>query len=194
MTTSWPSISKIVLAEVDIIVYPTINYFYFPPFTEYPGSTTVGFEAAKHYLRDLILSIAHNGPRKFYILNTGISTVKPIGEVASDLKEKNLVVEFTDLRKFEKDIHLEQAGGTHADEGETSLMLYIAPQIVHQERAVRDFNPDAGDLSPTKKAKHTYSPTGAWGDPTLATIEKGKKIEAAYFRGILADIKNLRAR
>ena len=35
----------------------------------------------------------------------------------------------------------EQPGGTHADEIETSMMLYMAPEHVDMSKAVRDFTP-----------------------------------------------------
>ena len=86
-----------------------------------------------------------------------------------------------------------QAGGTHADEIETSMMLYIAPITVRMSRAVKDLGPDRpGPLTRNPKATdRTYSPTGAWGDPTLATKEKGQILVEATVKAILDDIGDL---
>ena len=55
------------------------------------------------------------------------------------------------------------------------MMLYIAPESVRMNQAAGDLSPDKrGPLTRDPHGKGTYSPTGAWGDPTLATREKGR--------------------
>jgi creatinine amidohydrolase len=72
-------------------------------------------------------------------------------------------------------------------------MLYIAPEVVHMEKAKRDLNPNQpGGLTRDPKGKGTYSPTGAWGDPTLATREEGQAIVESTLKRILAEIEDLR--
>jgi creatinine amidohydrolase len=39
--------------------------------------------------------------------------------------------------------------------------------------------------------KGTYSPTGTWGDPTLATRAKGQRIMDALVGGVLREIEQL---
>ncbi len=48
-------------------------------------------------------------------------------------------------------------------------------------------------LTRVKDSPNTYSPTGVWGDATLATSEKGKAFVGAVLDGMLADIQALRA-
>jgi creatinine amidohydrolase len=86
-----------------------------------------------------------------------------------------------------------QPGGTHADEIETSMMLYIAPDTVDMSRAARDFHPGEGRFTRQPGAPGIYSPTGVYGDATLATREKGERVVEAMGRAILADIERLRA-
>jgi creatinine amidohydrolase/Fe(II)-dependent formamide hydrolase-like protein len=38
----------------------------------------------------------------------------------------------------------------------------------------------------------TYSPSGVWGDATLATVEKGKIVTEAWVEIVLKDIEALR--
>jgi creatinine amidohydrolase len=73
------------------------------------------------------------------------------------------------------------------------MMLYIAPNTVRMSRAVKDLNPDRrGPLTRNPRATEgTYSPTGAWGDPTLATKEKGQILVEATVKAILGDIEDL---
>jgi creatinine amidohydrolase len=181
-------------APQNTVVAPTINYSYYPAFLEYPGSTSLSMDTARAMIIDIIHSLAHYGPRRFYILNTGISTLRPLSQAATDLSRDGIVLHYTDLTRddpVEKKVR--QSGGTHADEIETSIMLYIAPETVRMKKAVRDLNPNQpGGLTRDPQGKGTYSPTGAWGDPTLATREKGQALVESLVTTILKDIDDLR--
>jgi creatinine amidohydrolase len=178
----------------NVIVAPTINYSYYPAFLEYPGSTSLSADTARAMFTDIIHSLAHYGPRRFYILNTGISTLRPLAQAAADLAKDGILLRYTDLTKEDPvETKLRQSGGTHADEIETSMMLYIAPQSVQMKKAARDLNPNQpGGLTRDPKGKGTYSPTGAWGDPTMATREKGQAVVESLVATILKDIDDLR--
>ena len=182
------------LASSHVIVAPTINYNFYPAFVEYPGSTTLRYETARDMVVDIVRSIAHYGPRKFYILNTGISTRRPLAEAEKILATEQIEMRFTDLAKFEDlEKKVRTSGGTHADEIETSMMLYIAPKTVNMKKAVRDLNADkSGPLTRDANGPGVYSPTGAWGDPTLATRAKGKIVVEGMVTAILKEIDDLR--
>ena len=181
-------------APQNVVVAPTINYSFYPAFLEYPGSTSLSMDTARAMITDIVHSLAHYGPRHFYILNTGISTLRPLAQAATELAKDGIVLRYTDLTKddpVEKKIR--QSGGTHADEIETSMMLYIAPDSVRMKKAARDLNPNQpGGLTRDPQGKGTYSPTGAWGDPTLATREKGQAVVESLVAAILKDIEELR--
>jgi creatinine amidohydrolase len=181
-------------APPNVIVAPTINYSFYPAFLEYAGSTSLSMDTARAMIADIIRSLARYGPHRFYILNTGISTLKPLAQAAADLASDGILLRYTDLTRedpVEKKLRL--SGGTHADEIETSMMLYIAPQSVQMKKAARDLNPNQpGGLTRDPKGKGTYSPTGAWGDPTLASREKGQAVVESLVTTILKDIDDLR--
>lgn len=88
---------------------------------------------------------------------------------------------------------LKQDGGTHADENETSMMLYIAPEIVDMSKAVKDLDlrPGRRGLTRDPRGPGTFSPTGIYGDPTLATREKGRIIVEATVREIVRQVREL---
>jgi creatinine amidohydrolase len=181
-------------ASQNVVVAPTINYSFYPAFLEYPGSTSLSMDTARAMIAEIIHSLAHYGPRRFYILNTGISTLRPLAQATTDLAKDNIVLRYTDLTKddpVEKKVR--QSGGTHADEIETSMMLYIAPESVRMNKAARDLSPNQpGGLTRDPHGKGTYSPTGVWGDPTLATREKGQAVVESLVTTILKDIEDLR--
>jgi len=181
-------------ALANVVVAPIINYSYYPAFLEYPGSTSLSLDTARSMIEDIVHSLARHGPRRFYILNTGISTMKPLALASADLAKDGILLRYTDLTKEDPiEKKLRQSGGSHADEIETSIMLYIAPQSVQMKKAARDLNPNQpGGLTRDPKGKGTYSPTGAWGDPTLATREKGQAVVESLITTILKDIDDLR--
>jgi creatinine amidohydrolase len=186
-----------VLRQSKVIVAPTLNYHFYPAFVEYPGSTTLRLETARDMVVDICRTLARFGPRRFYILNTGISTLRALKPTADLLAAEGILLRYTDLRMtepVEKQIKQEE-GGTHADEIETSMMLYMAPTTVDMKKAVKDYHPEngRGGLTRNPNGAGVYSPTGIWGDPTLATLAKGRKITEALVSGILQEIEELRS-
>jgi creatinine amidohydrolase len=186
------------LADADVVILPTVGYHYYPAFTEYPGSTTLRLETARDLIVDIVRSIARHGPKRFYVLNTGVSTKRALIPAAEQLAAEGVLLRFTDLLAAVGPVEAEiaeQPGGTHADEIETSMLLYIAPERVDMRAAVLDYHPrgEHGWLSRDPNGKGTYSKTGIWGDPTLATRAKGERVVEAMVAAMLADIEALRA-
>lgn len=179
--------------QANVVVAPTINYSFYPAFLEYPGSTSVSLDTARAMITDIVRSLAHYGPRRFYILNTGISTLRPLAQAAEELARDGVILRYTDFTKEDPvEKKLRQSGGTHADEIETAMMLCIAPESVRMKKALRDLNPNqAGGLTRDPQGHGTYSPTGAWGDPTLATREEGQAVVESNVATILKDLTDL---
>ena len=188
-------LKKRVLDAADVVVAPTINYNYYPAFIHYPGSTSLSAETGRDVVVQIVKTLAAYGPRRFYIINTGVSTVIPLQQAQEQLAKDSLTMRFTNLGVVLRDVEKEvakQEGGTHADEVETSMMLYIAPESVDMSKAVKDYHPNGGrPLVRDSTMKGTYSPTGTWGDPTLATRAKGQRIMEALVTGVLRDIEQL---
>jgi creatinine amidohydrolase len=187
-----------VLEASSVIVAPTVNYHFYPSFVEYPGSTHLRFETARDLIVDIVRSLSNHGPKRFYVLNTGVSTVGPLKAAQDILEREGIRFSFTDIIAIsaEADRQVsEQVRGTHADEMETSAMLYMYPDRVDMTKAVRDDSErGTGGLGRTPGTSKTYSPSGVWGDATLATREKGRVAVEATVSGILREIEELRAR
>jgi len=184
------------LAErTPVVVAPIVGLSYYPAFVEYPGSIGLRLETARDVLVDVVRSLARHGPRRFYALNTGVSTVRALEPAAELLAADGILLHFTNLGRalgpIEKQL-AQQEGGTHADEIETSMMLYLAPETVDMTRAVKDYRPGSGPLTRDPHGPGVYSPTGTWGDPTLATRAKGERIVHALIDALVADVEVLR--
>ncbi len=188
-----------VMAGTPVVAYPTINYSFYPAFAEYPGSTGLRVGTARDMIVDIVRSIARHGPRRFYILNTGVSTLRPLAQARDSLAADGIVMTFTDILTVGEDAAkrvMKQQGGTHADELETSVMLYMHPEVVHMKKAPRDYHPGKGpltrDSAVAAREDKTWSRTGTFGDATLATREKGRAIVEAQVRDMLAEVERLR--
>jgi creatinine amidohydrolase len=190
-------LKKRVLERSRVVVAPTVNYSYYPAFVEYPGSTTLTLETAREVIVEICESFARHGPKRFYVLNTGVSTVRALAPAAEKLAAEGILMRFTDLiatmSPIEKQV-ARQEGGTHADEIETSMILYMDPSAADMSKAVKDYHPSGqGGLTRDPKGAGTYSPTGTWGDPTLATREKGKIVTEALVDAVAKQIEDLRS-
>src|SRR5262245_5451830 len=74
-----------VLEKARVVVAPVVNYHFYPAFAEYPGSTSLRLDTARDLIVDICKSLACFGPRRFYALNTGVSTVRALKPAAEQL-------------------------------------------------------------------------------------------------------------
>jgi creatinine amidohydrolase len=187
------------LAEkIDALIWPTLTYGAYPAFIAYAGSTSLSDATFQRVVTEIADALLGFGARRVLILDTGLSTLKPVEaaiHAASRPSRLRHVKVFAGPR-FTATVRQvqEQPYGSHADEIETSLMLAIAPELVDMSRAAASpFSPNGpstGPLSPDDPKSPNYSPSGSFGDPTLASAEKGRKVLAA----ILEDLWEMAAR
>jgi creatinine amidohydrolase len=186
-------LARRVLEARPVALLPTLNYGFYPAFLDYPGSTSLSLETHRDVVVQIVRSVARHGPRRFYVLNTGVSTVRPLKAAAEVLAAEGILLRFTDILaagRAAEDALREQPEGTHADEIETSMVLYLRPATVHMDKAVRDGIPRRpGPLvrDPARGDGHV-SPSGVYGDATLATWRKGEAVVQAQVAAILKDV------
>ncbi len=177
--------------RLPIVVAPTIAYHFYPAFRAYPGSTHLRLETARDLVVDICRSLAPYGPHRFYVLNYGVSTLRALAPAAELLAADGILLRYTDLGDILRPIAaplLAQPEGTHADECETSLMLAIAPERVNMALAARDIGAVGSPLSRDPGTPGRYSPTGIYGDATLATLATGAAILPAFLDALAAEI------
>ncbi len=188
-------LTRRVVERAPVLAMPPLTYGYYPAFVDYPGSVCLSLETSRDLVIEVCTSLAKHGARRFYALNTGLSTCRALEPARVTLEEDGLLLEYTRLTEALGPIEervAEQEGGTHADEIETSMMLYIRPDVVRMERARKDYAAAPGRRRLTRDpqaADGVYSPTGAWGDPTLATVEKGRIVVEALVDHLVAVIE-----
>jgi len=189
-------LTKEVMARTAVVVAPPIAYSFYPAFVEYPGATSLRLETARDMIVDICRGLARFGPRKFYVLNTGVSTIRALTPALEELGRDGIQMRFTDILHASADVEKQiakQPEGSHADEIETSLMLFIAPQSVDMSKASKDFPKGSGPLQWRDSKAPRYSASGIYGDATLATRDKGEKLARAMVDFIVGEVESLRS-
>jgi creatinine amidohydrolase len=175
--------------EMPVVAAPPILHGWFPAFRSFPGTEIPDADLFARYAFEVARSLVSHGAKRIVFLNTGISraTGLPLSiaarEVRVELATPALVVSWDDLETPEIDALQEQRAGGHGGEIETSIHLFLQPDLVDMDRAVTDY----GDERPKEypgyepglfsrdRGDPEYSETGLFGDPKLATAEKGRR-------------------
>ena len=173
----------------DVLVAPPILHGWFPAFRDFPGTEVSDPNVFQAYVQEVAKSLARQGAQRIVFLNTGISkaTGLPISIAAREVRVETgvptLVVSWDDLDTEEGEALQEQLMGGHGDEIETSINLYLQPELVDMDLAVTDYGErqakDYGGYQPGRLTRDEndplYSASGIFGDATLATPEKGRQ-------------------
>ena len=174
--------------RIDALIWPTLTYGHYPAFTAYAGSLSLSAPAFEAMVREIATGVLAQGCRALFVLDTGLSTIAPVARALAGLDRA------LHLRIHEGERYCDtarrlaaQSHGSHADELETSLMLALAPDLVDMTRA--EASPPAtsvtpGPLTHSDVTSPNYSRSGSYGDPTLATREKGEILLAAMIDDI----------
>jgi len=81
------ALADLVALQRNVIITPIVNYGFYPAFLKYPGSTSTTFATATDMVVQVIRSLAAYGPKKFYIINIGVSTTPPLLAAAKRLAD-----------------------------------------------------------------------------------------------------------
>jgi creatinine amidohydrolase len=182
-----------VCRRLPVVVAPLINASFYPAFVEYPGSISLRVQTACDFLVDTCRSLAAFGVAKFYVLNTGVSTERPLAMARTELESDNVrltYLKFAEAFSASDSNPFKQQYGSHADEHETSLMLHIAPDVVDMNKAVDDGAEGEGRLS-RRRGKGIWSASGVYGQATLASAEKGELVADALVETAIREIQLL---
>jgi creatinine amidohydrolase len=191
-------LARRVAERCPVLLLPALPFGFYPAFVTYPGSVSLGFETFRDTVCDICRCFAAHGTERFYALNTGISTARPLDAACEVLAAEGISLRYTDfaaaMAKGRAEVETQECG-THADEIETSMMLYIAPETVRMELARADGTVDrgGGGLSRDPEGQGIFSPTGVYGDPTRATREKGERVVESVVAYLIDEVERYAA-
>src|SRR6187402_2988704 len=76
------ALAQRLIERLPVVAAPVVGFGYYPAFTAFAGSQHLTADTFKAMMRELIASFTAHGVRRIALLNTGVSTEKPIDEVA----------------------------------------------------------------------------------------------------------------
>lgn len=185
--------------RVDGVVLPTIPFGYSWVWQDLPGTVTVGHATLEAYLRDVIDSVERAGYGMLVIVDGHESNVTTMKYVVRDHAARS---RFPVARLFYPRLGAALAetmasdtwfGMIHACEFETSLMLEAQPDLVDMTRAVREYPAYSETYTYGAEQLGTLSESGVFGDPTLATREKGRVLFDRFVDEAAAIVDALRS-
>lgn len=179
--------------EEKVLILPMIQVACSEHHLDFAGSLSVTHETLLGQLKGIANSVVHHGFKNLILLNSHGGN-QAIGQSFFEIfgyrnPEVNLVfatwwkLAIEELKKINES---GRGGAGHAGEFETSLMLQIAPHLVHLDDIKPKENQPTfdwaeGDMIYGANASYfrtmkEMTPGGVYGDPSFASKEKGEKI------------------
>jgi creatinine amidohydrolase len=200
-------IARRVAEKTGVLVAPPMPFGNSVHHMRFPGSITLTFQTLANVYKEVCKSLLHHGFEKIVIMNAHGGNTGAISQALREVKEETgktvySLMAFPSARGFgaESVKILEQEGGGHACEMETSVALHLGQRVL-MEKAEK-WKPPASQTEFDRKYRrkfatarefHEITEIGSLGDPTLATEEKGKKMVEAVVDDIAAFINDLKA-
>ena len=183
--------------KTGMLVMPPVNYGQVWSAKGFPGTMSLPASTLKLILRDIICSLEAQNVRNIVLMSGHNGNMPVLKDLARELMDefgwRNIwyfpMAMSKDVAKYIKTpVPMNTA---HAGEIETAMMLYLRPELVHMERATKEF--------PQAPAEYAYRPmhwrefmeTGSFGDGGAATLELGKALVDSAVDTTAALIHNL---
>ncbi|UCF20596.1 MAG: creatininase family protein [Gemmatimonadota bacterium] len=174
-------------AEFGVLVAPTLAYGVNVETEEaYSGTASLRRKTLHRALNDLLASWEGHGFDEFILITAhfhdphldAVTTV-----VTEHARARVVDIQSVDIRDYLD----QQSGPEHAGEAETSVMLYLRPDLVRADR-IQDYLLDPQQMGRYLRGRMPKPPAGcegAIGHPSSGTAKKGEKI----YRHVLARIR-----
>ena len=187
--------------EGPVVVAPTVWCGLSEHHMALGGTFTLSFDTFFSLLADLCRSLVRHGFRRMVLLNghggnrAALRVV--VDELSQELDATIVTTTYWEAAAEEYRAILERQDGVqHACEAETSMVMALAPEMVDRERlAEARADVPAAVAEVMAAGLHRWrsfaerTPSGAIGDPTAASAEKGERLldaAAAALAGLLA--------
>lgn len=195
--------------DVAVWVLPPLSYGKSNEHSSFPGTISLSTATVHAILHDIAHSVAAAGFRRLAFMNGHGGNTALLETAARDICEQTGLFCFCLQPALYVDPPFaispeERRYGFHAGELETSLMLAMAPDLVHMDRTVRHIATFPHRDTPlfyfgaasTAWLTADWSASGVFGDATLGTVEKGHALiaaAAARIATILTEISRFEA-
>jgi creatinine amidohydrolase len=188
-------IAELIAEKIKALKLPAIPVGYSFQVSNFPGTLSFTEDTLRQMAFELAESLASQGIQTLIFLSGHGGNVAPLEEIAEkiqeDLQLRVLVIFPYDINdallgKFNVIRTSKSINSVyHAEEIETSLMLAIAPHLVQMSKAKIEYPQLSREHFEYKKKAGEASKYCIFGDPTVATKEKGVQFLQAILEEIL---------
>ncbi|MGM8366573.1 creatininase family protein [Virgibacillus sp. W0181] len=197
-------IAKRVAEKLDkTVVVPGIPYGTSIHYNHFPLTVSLRYESTIAVAEDIFTSLIHHGIKNILILNGHDGNIPALEVAARNVKEKYKDASMIYIpawweitgAKMKDDFEVWDGLG-HGGEGETSITMAVKPDLVNLDDAICQMPDDMIKLSEHGSVIFDITEiteTGAIGDPTKATREKGEKmlrIVVDYLVDLINDLES----
>ena len=195
-------LSKLIAEQVDkLLVLPPITYGTSEHYNSFSPTIGIGAETLISLLKDILEGVIQHGFKKIIIFNGHDGNIAPIEIAARHIKvlHPEVVIAsqnawwITAGKLLPEDTFEVWNGLGHGGEGETSMVLALHPELVEMEYAKGRVPKDLSDDMDIKWLFKELTSTGASGDPTKGTKEKGEKMKEVLVKSVVDFIKKMDA-
>jgi creatinine amidohydrolase len=206
-------VARRVAHRLPVIILPEISIGYSEWHKGFPGTLSLSISTLTQMLREICGDLVEQGLNRIVFINPHVGNETPIMEVAVELRRRSSArVAMFHLWAIANEMAKDMGGliekkFAHGGEMMTSVMLALHPDLVHMERAVKEFErpvmegvKQEGSFKVLFKNRHVnfyclskeLTNSGVMGDPTHATREKGEIIVKAWVDLICDFIKEFK--
>lgn len=201
----------------EVLLMPTVVYGYNPHHMDFPGNMSIEGVTFLHYVRDIVVGLAHHGFKRVLIVNGHGSNHIYVDAAARqaiiDTEGKVLCAALSywsvsQVQRIAKKVRDSGLGGmAHACEFETSMYLAMRPELVDMSKATDWLGaPEIPDTFKHDLMNHpleraavylvpyfsTISPNGVYGAASKGTKEKGDQFFIAAVEGVVGVVRDLK--
>jgi len=168
-------------ARRSVFIAPPIPYGVCRSTSQHPGTLSISTTTLRALAIDIVSALYRQGLRNVILLTghaggTHTATLIDAGETLLERFSELKIAVLTEFMLAAKEGRglIDTLDDSHAGEIETSRILHSHPQLV-KGSAVREY--PTFPVGILVRNKRRFWPGGVWGDPTLATKDKGQRLE-----------------
>lgn len=192
-------ISKIIAQKIKIFLLPSLYYgvsFEHEPFF----NISINYDILLNFISDICISLFKQGINRIYIINGHHGNIGLLQYVAQKISTKYQTRE--KMFYFINYWQLLDKNFDHGGEVETSLMLFLCPNLVRKDLFEKGFELDERNSKINRIGINMsinnpggfikFTKNGIWGNPLASSYEEGKNMIASITEKIILLISDKR--
>ncbi|HUI39664.1 MAG TPA: creatininase family protein [Methanothrix sp.] len=184
-------VAREVALRKNVFLAPPLHYGVCRSTRGFPGTITVGHDALRAFMKEMLSSFCDSGFSRVLILtgHAGGQHMAALEEACQQaLEERDFRVSLVSLFDLIDPKAVETHGDGHSGEIETSMMMVIRGDLVRGKPALHF--PKRPRFLIQKDIRYLMG-NGVMGDPSRASEEKGRAFFEAAVQGVVVALKEL---